>query len=157
MPEVVIVNEITDEIVIVNELADEIVIIENVGLKGEKGDIGLAGANYATLPTASVLGGHRVIASLANTLVYADNTNNQHSNTIVGLSTGASSGSALTLQSSGFITEPSWTWTPDLPIFLSTNGLMTQTQPLIGFSILIATAITSTTVFLRFNQPITLS
>lgn len=156
MPEIVIVNEVVDMIVI-NDVVDEIVIIENVGLKGEKGDIGLAGANYATYPTTSVLGGHRVIASLANTLVYADNTNQQHQNNIIGLSTGASSGSSIILQSSGFITEPSWTWIPDLPIFLSTNGLLTQTQPLTGFSIIIATAITSTTVFLRFNQPITLS
>lgn len=32
----------------------------------------------------------------------------------------------------GLMTEPAWTWTPDAPIFIAANGVLTQTLPSAG-------------------------
>jgi len=41
-------------------------------------------------------------------------------------------GDPINVVRSGLITEGAWTWTPDAPIFIGVNGVLTQTQPLAG-------------------------
>jgi hypothetical protein len=76
------------------------------------------------------LSGHRVIALDANGLaVYADNTS-PLALSAVGFSSGAAElGSAFSLVSSGSLEYPPADLTPDQPVFLSTEGFITQTPP----------------------------
>ncbi len=41
----------------------------------------------------------------------------------------ASTGETINVVRSGLITENSWTWTPNQPIFISDQGVLTQTLP----------------------------
>jgi len=75
----------------------------------------------------------------------------------IGITTGAVElGATATIITSGQITETSWSWTPNMPLFLSDNGLMTQTAPVTGELVQIGWAITSTTIFLKINPIIQL-
>jgi hypothetical protein len=57
----------------------------------------------------------------------------------------------------GQITNLSWNWTTGEPIYLGTNGTMTQTVPLYpAFSLQVAVAITSTTIFFDPQAPVNL-
>lgn len=41
-------------------------------------------------------------------------------------------GQPLFVVREGLITEDGWSWTPDAPIFITTDGVLTQTQPVFG-------------------------
>lgn len=41
-------------------------------------------------------------------------------------------GDPINVVRSGLITEGAWTWTPDAPIFIGADGVLTQTQPTAG-------------------------
>lgn len=41
-------------------------------------------------------------------------------------------GDPINVVRSGLITEPAWTWTPDAPVFIAADGVLTQTQPAAG-------------------------
>lgn len=44
----------------------------------------------------------------------------------------AVSGDSLSVVRSGLMTENGWTWTPNAPIFIGADGVLTQTQPTFG-------------------------
>lgn len=41
-------------------------------------------------------------------------------------------GDPINVVRSGFLFESTWNWTPNAPIFITTNGVLTQTQPTAG-------------------------
>lgn len=104
------------------------------------------------------LGGHRLITTDPFGLaIYADQSNLDHTNKVVGLTMNAADlGASVTVLIEGPITEPSWNWDTNLPVFLSTSGQMTQTPPTSGFSLIIGFPETSTRLMVRINRPIIL-
>jgi hypothetical protein len=73
------------------------------------------------------------------------------------MTTGAVSiGSEATVQVSGFIEESSWNWNVDLPVFLSTNGQLTQSAITSGFSLIVGKPRTATNMFISISEPIIL-
>ena len=44
----------------------------------------------------------------------------------------AITGASINVVRSGLITESMWAWIPDMPVFIETDGALTQTQPLTG-------------------------
>ena len=129
------------------------------GLKGEPGAQGIPGPpGGLTLqyPAAIPLGGHRmVVLNSEERAIYADNTNLAHARKVLGMTTGATSaGDMATIQTGGEMTEPSWAWTLDSPIFLAADGLLTQTQPVTGLSLVVAFPITPIKIFLNLREPL---
>lgn len=107
--------------------------------------------------TAAALSGHRVVTPLNDgTVNYADATNPAHAARPVWLTTGAwNSGVLATLTAAGVVSEPSWSWTPGQPIYLGTNGALTQTQaPGAAFVLIVAEVIDATTIEFRPQVPI---
>lgn len=105
------------------------------------------------------LGGHRLVVSTDTGAVeYADATNPAHTNRPVWMTTGAwSAGDTATLTTAGLVTEPSWSWTPGMPILLGTNGLPVQTLPAGAvFLRRVALPTVPTTVDFGPDQPVTL-
>jgi hypothetical protein len=151
------------------ELTDNVVIAVGeqgpIGAKGDKGDkgaIGEAGSSGITLfayPAGDNLSGHRLLQLGVNgTAIYADSSDVSKPQSILGVSTGAASlGGVIYSQPFGELEEPSWNWTPDLPIFLGIAGLITQTPPLSGFSLIIGYPITPTKIFISIRDPIYLN
>ena len=106
----------------------------------------------ATVTAAEALGGHRVVTMSGN---YASKDISADKFNVLGVTQGAViSGATATVTTFGEITEGSWNWTAGLPVFLSTNGLMTQTAPATGFRLIIGRAKSATTLFVDISEPI---
>jgi len=113
------------------------------------------GADTVAITAAENLGGHRIITVEG---YYASKDTASDKFKVLGMTTGAvSSGSEATVQVSGFITESGWNFTVGNPIFLSTNGHITQTAPTTGFCQIVAKPKTATTIFIEINEPFILA
>lgn len=104
------------------------------------------------------LGGHRVVIENLGAFYYADTTNSAHINRVVGITTSAVTiGQTVNYVREGVITEPSWVWNTTLPIWLSTNGLMTQSPSnTTGFAMIVGMPISSTSMYVSLKTPILL-
>lgn len=136
------------------------ITIGEMGPRGEQGIQGLpgpAGATVVQYEAAIPIGGHRVVVLESSLVVYADSSVAAHANKILGLSIGAvDAGGMASIQTGGEIEEPSWAWQPDFPIFLGINGLLTQTVPEAGFSLIVGFPITTTRIFINLREPLIL-
>lgn len=124
------------------------------GDKGDKGDTGESGASSSYVYTAGeILGGHRSVIIDNNLAYYADCTNLDHINKPMGISSNASAeGGEVTVVFFGEMEESSWSWDITKPIFIGTNGILTQTPVTSGFSCIIATPITTTKIFIEKQE-----
>ncbi len=106
------------------------------------------GARYAPLlPAANNLSALRVVAAVNGQLVYADSGTPDHAFKVVGLLPNAVvAGATIAALSEGPISDDAWNWDTDRPIFLGSNGQLTQTAPEIGFLLQVATAATPTQI-----------
>jgi hypothetical protein len=113
---------------------------------------------YDTATAGEALGGHRfVVLNDSGEAIYATNQTANHAHKIFGMTTGAANLAATaTIQRQGAITEPSWNWTLNSPIFLSTSGQMTQTPPATGFSLIVGFPLSATSMYIAIREPITL-
>lgn len=113
--------------------------------------------NSIVLPAPTPIGGYRVVRRISGGIEYADASILGHLNSVIGLTTSAIgsgfSGQVITL---GDIEESSWNWTPNLPLFLGLNGLLTQVVPTISdsvFSLMLGKAITSKKIYFQIHEP----
>ena len=158
--EVVIVSA-TESLVFLSEAAEVVEVagafnLLEVAMQGPVGPTGPSGMGGSSGTAGEALGGNRaVVGDAVNTFRYASNANPQHLGRLAGITTGAANlGGPVALLSSGPMTEPSWAWTPNLPVFLSTNGLLTQTPPVAGFLQVVGLAITATALFVNPREPL---
>lgn len=107
------------------------------------------------------LGGHRAVKKDSFNLVqYASSDNILDVGKVLGITLGASlTGSSISIVREGEIEEPSWNWLLDMPIFLSSNGQLTQvvpSYPTYAFSQILAFPITPTRILVTIREPILL-
>jgi hypothetical protein len=133
--------------------SDDTVVLTVAGSQGASGG---DGSTDIQKTAGEALGGHRaVVLNSSGQAIYADCSTPAHAHKVLGITTGAaSSGAAVTIRTRGEITEGSWAWTLDLPIFLSTSGLLTQTPPTSGFVARIGFPMSATTIFIDIHQTI---
>jgi hypothetical protein len=90
--------------------------------------------------------------------VYADSSNLQHMQNVLGLSINAvTDNSYVTIRTSGYLEEPGWNWTPYVPVFLGTNGNLTQVPPTSGFSLVVASVLSPTKLLINIKESIALN
>lgn len=124
---------------------------------GPSGPPGSAGANFVEFPAAVPLGGHRAVRLQAGQAVYANSTATADAHLVLGLTLGAvDAGGTAQIQTTGVLAEPSWAWTPDLPVFCGLAGGLTQIAPTAGFSLIVGTAVSPTAIFIGAKSPIVL-
>ena len=106
--------------------------------------------------TAMDLGGHRVVSCNSNgELIYADNLNDETINSVIGLTTSSSlSGSSTKILDYGEITFYGWSWVINSPIFLASNGLLTQTVPDNGWMIIMGFPTGVNSLFINIQETI---
>jgi len=115
------------------------------------------GGTSIWLPALRDLSGHRVVKAVFGGADYASSDNAADANTVVGLTVGAAAqGQPIKIQAEGEITEPSWNWVEG-PVFNGINGLLTQTEPSAGYSLIVGIAIDATTILILLKQPIILT
>lgn len=143
-----------DTVIVTREL--EITLLD-VGTQGPPGPPGELGAAYVEFPAAVPLGGNRVARVLGGQAVYADHAMLADANLVLGITRGAVAAGALAqIQTGGLMTEPSWAWTPDLPVFVGPVGTLTQTAPLAGFNLIVGIATAPTQIYIGARMPIVL-
>ena len=108
---------------------------------------GLNGENVVSILAGVDIGGHRVVVQTEIGLGYADNTNPAHAGMIVGITTAAvTAGSNASVALSGKVENSGWSWDITKGLWLSTNGLITQTEPATGFILSLGVPISSTAI-----------
>lgn len=134
----------------------------NDGDPGPPGPIGeTAGQVRLTKTAGRNLGGHRVVTTDATgALTYASNLTPEHINAPMWLTTGATSlGDDTDVMIYGYIEEPSWSWVPG-PLYLGTNGQMTQEPPEAPFALFlmqVGYATSPTSAFFEHSSSISLN
>lgn len=108
------------------------------------------------------ISGHRVVRGIdAAEVGYTDVTDPSQVFSTLGISlNGANAGDVVNVKTQGEVTEPSWAWTPLMPIFLAANGMMTQTapaQPAAAFVLCVGYALSATVMRVQIGIPILLS
>jgi hypothetical protein len=125
---------------------------------GPAGTPGISGGAMQLVPTVTPIGGHRVLAlDNVGKAVYADSTSLPLTQRVVGVSTSSTAaGIDAPIQTYGAMEEPSWNWDTELPVFLGTNGTLTQTPPTTPSkaSIVVGFPTSPTTLFINIQQPI---
>ncbi len=109
---------------------------------------------------AEQVGDGRVVTTNSQGEVYhADNTNPAHAGRMFGLTLGsAAAGSMVKVFFAGLLEDSSWQWNPNKPqLFLSTNGVLTQTIPTTGFSCVVGYCVSATKLFVDIQPPTILS
>jgi len=130
-------------------------VIETSPPQGEKGEPGTAAGMIIEYPIEYPVSGHRIVVLNADSkVIYADNTEPTHANKVLGMTTGAATVGDVPVQRGGRLIEPSWSWILDTPIWLSSSGLMTQTPPSTGFSMIVGFPITATEIFIGIREPL---
>lgn len=120
----------------------------------------VAGVNILVRPAGEILGGHRIVyINSDGKAYYASNTILSDSVRALGITLNAAAvDDNVSIQSFGEVIETSWSWTMGSPIYLSSNGQLTQTPPVSPalFQRIIGFPLTTTSLFFSFREPIIL-
>lgn len=125
---------------------------------GQGSPSGAGGVITTTVKASVAIGGHRaVVLNASSEAIYADKSVSSHAGRVYGITTNAAAaGGSLAVRLHGAVSDVSWTWTPNLPVFLSTTGLLTQTPPTSGFQQVLGIALNATTLFVQVREPLIL-
>lgn len=117
-----------------------------------QGPAGPSGENFTVQVASMSLSGHRAVTT---GLVYADKDTLAHAFAVLGITRNAVGASgSVQVQYGGAMIEPSWSWTPNLPIFLGSNGVLTQVAPTTGFILSLGFALSATEIMINISIPI---
>jgi len=70
--------------------------------------------------------------------------------------TAGSTGSALTIQTQGFVDDAGWSWAEG-HVWCGPNGTLTQTPPTSGWDFIIGFATSATRLYIDLNEPVLLA
>lgn len=148
----VYIRETLSKVIIKDNISK--VIIKQVGTPGPMGEKG-NDSNQSEFIVGNPLGigGHRIVyLDISQKLQYATSFDLKTVNKIIGMSLNASSfGAVCRVQSNGLITDNSFSFKIDYPIYLADNGLITQIYPIGGCCKVLGYPITSTSFNLNIN------
>lgn len=113
--------------------------------------------NSIYLPTAIDIGVHRVVAvNNSGELIYADNTDLDTMNRVIGVSLqSVSAGGNCKVLRHGEIEDQSFNFIGD-NLYVGATGAITTTPPNVGYSQIIGTIITLTKIYIDINEPLQL-
>lgn len=126
------------------------------GAAGSGGSSDSSGAVDQDVIAAQDLGGERVVrANDAGEAAYADSAQLTGSHRVLGLTLNATLTSGnVKVRSAGRHEFSGWAWDTTLPIFLGSNGALTQSPPTSGFILTIGFADTPTSIVVRIGRPV---
>lgn len=154
----VVVADRTVAAAILDRTVSGVVAVGQQGPAGPQGDIGPAGGSAITVTAGAALSGHRVVYLDASYKAqYASNQTASHALIALGLTLGAAAlDETMSVQRSGEVTEPSWSWTLEQPVYLGDNGLLTQTAPTNPalFQRIVGFPTAATKLFLALREPV---
>ena len=117
---------------------DILVVVEppaDINVTVEQGIFFVPSGNSFVKKMADIaLSGHRAVYIKENSKVnYADKDDLTSALMVLGITVAAASADTLVdVQYSGELVEPSWNWVVNSPVYLGSNGLLTQVVPTTG-------------------------
>lgn len=145
------------------ELPAPVVIVQAFTAGGPSEGGGGGGGTGSALDIISctageALGGQRVVyASGANDVSHASSSNVAHIGKIVGITVGAVvNGAVASVRNAGEMIDVSFAFVPG-PVYFNATGVLTQTQPVVGFIQQVAVAVSATKIVVGLGLPITLN
>lgn len=110
-----------------------------------------------TLPAAQTISALRIVSRTGNTYDLTNLSSASSVWAIAGLAvSSASAGDTIKPVREEFVTDSGWNWNLNAPIFLGTNGTLTQSAPSVDYRIIVARPSTPTTIFVSIEEPIKL-
>jgi hypothetical protein len=155
--------DVTEEVTVAVTDETTILISEaSQGPPGIQGPRGEPGGQLDEKTAARDLSGHRVVLLDAQGRAdYVSAAVLGHAGRAFGLTVGAAVlGGPATIQTYGSVTEPSWSWDVNKPVYLGADGALTQvapTAPQSKFSTVVGLPIASTTLFVSIGIPIVIA
>lgn len=151
----IIINKENSQITKGDDCPEKVIVVND----GKQGPPGLSNLFFFVRVAEDDLGGHRAVVSNEDgTVNYADNTNLDHLGKVLGVTTSAiTAGNEVKIVRGGLINFEGWSWDVDLPVYLATNGLLTQNPASSGFSQIIGFAESPTGLFVNLREPILLT
>ena len=118
---------------------------------------GLEVADIETVVAGETLSGHRFVTRNNDSkVIRASSTIPDNASAVLGMTKHAVVEDAeVEVLREGVITEAGWTWTtPRAPLFLTTDGLFSQTPPSEGFVLVVGYVVNTTTIFVKVGYPV---
>lgn len=118
-------------------------------------DVVTEGSRFTPYIAGDAIGGQRVVVTDAvGKVVHADHTDTDHFGLVTGItSTSAILDEEVLIVSYGRMTDPVFSFTAEEKVYVSTNGLLTQTAPTTGFLQCIGHAVSTDTLFINPQIP----
>lgn len=102
-----------------------------------------------------ILNGHRAVVVIDNLAYHANQSDPSHLFLVRGITIqSALLGANVIVQIGGPITEPSWSWIANQPVYVGSSGFLTQTVPTTGWLLEIGVADTATRIIIEPKIPI---
>ena len=102
-----------------------------------------------------IVEGYAVKVNALNQLERCSAFNATHLNTLIGLAKQTGNiGNVIAVAEDEFMTNTAWAWQPDKPVFLGTDGTLTQSLIGVVFVQQVGVALTPTKIVIRISQPI---
>lgn len=122
------------------------------------GPQGQSGAVILTREAGSIIQGHRAIYIDAAGLAQKADKDDPAKVDVIGLNVAAViAGEDVEIFSFIEITEPSFSFSPGLPVYLGNDGLLTQVVPVTGFLVTVGVATGVTKILVEPEPPIALA
>lgn len=163
-----VVTDNPDTIVVLDSEVEGVIVEQTTGLYsteyktvhvvqgGVQGPPGVPGASTQfEYHTAGVtLGGNRAVTfNSVGQLTYPDIAS--PNSFVVGITTSSAlAGELATVQIAGTQQEPSWNWTPGIPVFVAASGVLTQTPPIGGQVLAVGYSTSPTKIHIDKQPPI---
>ena len=150
------VNEITAEVTVENKVFDVTVQVGGMGPQGFPGETVI---NYTA---GADISGHRcVMLGSDEKAVYASCSDISSIRRIIGITNNAAvTDDVLVVRKFGVMTEPTWNWDINKPVYLGIDGALIQTPevwPTSLFTIILGYPISATKMLVNISTPILLT
>lgn len=143
-----------DELLLIEEADGTLRPVTLDDVQGPPGPPGSSEGVRITRTAGEVLAGHRVVTTdEMGHLVYCS-----LERAAVGplwLTVGAAlAGEPVEVVPLGEVTEPSWAWVPETPVYLAEGGVLSSAPSGDTVSVIVGTALTPTTIFFNPSTPV---
>ncbi len=124
------------------------------GLSGPVGPAGPSGAEALTRTALGSVQAFYVVSSInATQVAHTDPSSLESITSSLGISLqSATNGNSVDIKTNGVVNENSWSWTPDLPVFVGSGGQLTQTAPSSGYLRRVGVALSATSIAISFGS-----
>lgn len=155
MSQVINVASQTLEINVIDQVPTLAVTTDPISIEVASGGLIPISNNLSFIAGQNLSALRAVTSNALGEVVYASNDTVANAQVIGVTYTSANAGSAVTVITSGLFTDAGWSWIKG-PVFLGTNGMLTQTAPTGGaILVYVGKALTATQILIDIDITIT--